>query len=126
MIADALKAATVPGVVVLIDPMLVGTELAGRIVGVSGRQWRRWASEGLVPDPLRLGRRRLWLVEELRSWTAAGCPCADRWNHVKEIPLAPSHGAKGGITDNRENRTLRTSRRQASDKPSPEVAPAGR
>ncbi len=33
---------------------------------------------------IRLGRRRLWAVDDLRAWIAAGAPAADRWMAAKK------------------------------------------
>jgi hypothetical protein len=33
----------------------------------------------LGPMGLRLGRRRLWRLEELRAWVQAGCPRRELW-----------------------------------------------
>ncbi len=83
MIADATRPATAPKVVVILDAVLVGDNAAGRICGISGRTWRRMASAGETPAPVRLGRLRRWSVEELRAWAASGCPSRARWQAMK-------------------------------------------
>ena len=89
MIADALKPATIPTVVVILDAVLVGDNAAGRICGVSGRTWRRMASAGETPAPVRLGGKlRRWRVDELKRWAEARCPSRERWESL-EVSHAP-------------------------------------
>ncbi len=75
---DVRPAPPRPPLVIAAPPLLVGTEAAARICGLSGRTWRRLASAGAVPRSLRLGSRKLWRVEDLAEWVSAGCPSADR------------------------------------------------
>lgn len=35
---------------------------------------RRWASNGTMPTPLKVGGRTLWDAEEIREWIRQGCP----------------------------------------------------
>jgi predicted DNA-binding transcriptional regulator AlpA len=48
-------------------------ELA-EVLGVSSRALSAWQDAGRIPQPLRLGRRRVWLRETIREWLAAGAP----------------------------------------------------
>lgn len=65
--------------------LLVAGPIAARMCGVSPRTWRRLNARGLIPNALHLGgKRRVWAVEELRAWTAAGAPCRERWEARKE------------------------------------------
>ena len=56
------------------EPAAVDAAHAGRMVGLSRSAWLRLHARGLVPEPLRLGRRVLWSVEGVRRWVAEGCP----------------------------------------------------
>jgi hypothetical protein len=38
---------------------------------------RRWAREGVMPKPLKVGGRTLWDVERIRQWIREGCPPCD-------------------------------------------------
>lgn len=69
----------VSGVVLQATPLLVPAPAAALLCGVSERTWRKFDRCGRVPSPLRWGKRRLWCVEELRRWAAAGCPPRERW-----------------------------------------------
>lgn len=68
-----------PGIVVVAEPLLVGSALAGRLVGLIARAWQRLASSGAVPDPVRLGSRRLWRMSAYR-----GAPAVT--NHTESVP----------------------------------------
>lgn len=57
---------------------------AARLCGVSRSTWYSLRKAGRVPKPVRLGRRVLWRVEELREWVAAGCPPLSRWETLKK------------------------------------------
>ena len=66
------------------EPILVGAVDAAALLGVSVHHWRRLRDLSLVPAPIRLGRRQLWRVDELRSWAAAGCPSREQWEETKQ------------------------------------------
>jgi predicted DNA-binding transcriptional regulator AlpA len=55
-------------------PKVIGVIEAATTLGISCRSWRRLVDAGLAPQPVRLGRRVLWRVDELDAWLAAGCP----------------------------------------------------
>jgi len=44
------------------------------------KDWRA----GRTPAPIRLGRSVRWDESELDAWIAAGCPCRERWETMKE------------------------------------------
>jgi len=66
------------------EPLLVDGEAAARLLGISVRHLLSLDSGGRIPQPVRLGRRRLWVVEELRAWARAGCPARDQWRVIQE------------------------------------------
>lgn len=61
------------------EPLAVAAPLAAELVGISERMWRSLDSRAQVPPPIRLGSRRLWGLDELRRWIAAGAPPRERW-----------------------------------------------
>jgi predicted DNA-binding transcriptional regulator AlpA len=65
-------------------PILIDAKRAAALCGVSARHWATLDSEGLIPSPVRLGRRVLWRAEELRDWARAGCPPRLRWQESAE------------------------------------------
>ena len=40
-------------------------------------------SAGRILQGARVGRRRLWLRDEVRDWISAGCPSAVRWREIR-------------------------------------------
>ena len=79
--ADAPASRSTP--VIAIEPLAVGADAAGALVGASGRAWRRWNAAGLVPTPVRIGGSVRWDVSELRLWITARCPSRVRWTEAK-------------------------------------------
>jgi hypothetical protein len=59
---------------IAVEPVLVGAPDAARMCGLSERYWRKLDRTGRTPAAVCVGRRRLWAVENLRAWSAAGCP----------------------------------------------------
>jgi hypothetical protein len=76
----SMPAATIPAV----EPLAVRGDEAARLCGVSPRLWRALDSSGRVPRGRRLGRAKIWSVDELRAWLRAGCPARDRWESMQE------------------------------------------
>jgi len=67
-----------------IEPLLVDASAAARLCGISRTCWYTLISQGRVPPSIRLGRRRLWLVENLRAWLRAGAPPRERWGAIQD------------------------------------------
>ncbi|HMO84346.1 MAG TPA: helix-turn-helix domain-containing protein [Lacipirellulaceae bacterium] len=72
-----------PGVGTL-DVLAVDAAEAARLCGVSRTSWYGLQAAGRLPRPVRLGRRVVWRVEELKAWLAAGCPPLAKWQHMRE------------------------------------------
>ena len=68
----------------VIQTLSVEAGEAARLCGVGRSTWYSLRKAGRVPKPVRLGRRVLWRVEELREWMAAGCPPLSRWDTLKK------------------------------------------
>lgn len=66
-------------------PAVAGAQIAvpaptaANLCGVSARHWRRMNAAGLVPRAVHLGRRCVWVVDELKDWLAAGAPPREQW-----------------------------------------------
>ncbi|MFO0875485.1 MAG: hypothetical protein U0575_16170 [Phycisphaerales bacterium] len=54
---------------------------------MSLRHWRALDASGRVPRAIRLGRRALWSLDDLRAWVAAGSPPRDRWEALRTRSL---------------------------------------
>lgn len=49
-------------------PILIDAKEAARLCGVSRSLWYKLQSAGRLPKPKRLGRRVLWVVDDIRAW----------------------------------------------------------
>lgn len=67
------------------DRLLVSGVDAARLVGLSGRTWRRLDLTGQIPKPIRIGGSRRWSVADLTAWIAAGCPGRSRWEQRMQV-----------------------------------------
>jgi predicted DNA-binding transcriptional regulator AlpA len=66
-------------------PLLVDALTASKLCGVSRAGWWALHSSGRCPLPVRLGRRTLWVAEELADWCKAGAPARDKWQNIKKV-----------------------------------------
>jgi len=64
--------------------LMVDAAGAAAVSGLSERTWWRLDRSSRLPRAIAVGRRRLWRVEELRGWVAAGCPARDQWDAIRE------------------------------------------
>lgn len=61
------------------DPLLIDARGLAAMLSISVRHIRAMRARGGIPEPLAVGRRRLWRVAEVAAWVAVGMPSADRW-----------------------------------------------
>lgn len=66
-----------------IHPLLVDAAAAAEACDLCERTWRSLDAQGLVPEPLKIGRRRLWSVEDLRAWVRFGAPNRERFEQYR-------------------------------------------
>ena len=52
---------------------------AAALLGVARSTFLSQHSANKTPKPVRIGRRTLWIANELRAWLDAGCPNRERW-----------------------------------------------
>jgi|GEM_PF-706999 len=74
-----IKAVRVVSVVSELPPIMVTKEQAAALCGIGTTLWDELTTSGRNPTPRRLGRRLLWLREELEEWCRAGCPSREKW-----------------------------------------------
>ena len=67
------------------SPLAVRAAEAARLIGVKSRHFRALDSSARLPRGLRLGRAKIWRVDELRAWLAAGCPSRDEWERQRQV-----------------------------------------
>ena len=73
-----------PGAQLAASPILVDAAAAAALLGISKGHFHNLRSTGSIPLPIRLGGSVRWPVEELRSWSRAGCPPRERWAVLRE------------------------------------------
>lgn len=69
-----------------VEAVMVGAKEAAALCGVGSTLWTQMVADGRAPLPVKLGRRSLWPVEELRAWARAGCPPRRRWTWPPDNP----------------------------------------
>ena len=58
-----------------IQPLLISANEASRLLGISRASLYACLSSGRIgPTGVRIGGRRLFILEELHHWVALGCP----------------------------------------------------
>ena len=65
-------------------PLLLALDEAASLCHVCFDEWWEANEKGLVPRPVRFCGRDYWVAEELREWTAAGCPPRARWERMRK------------------------------------------
>ena len=59
--------------------LLLNTNDAALLCGVTVKRWRTWNSLGKIPTPLRIGKCFFWKRDELQRWIEADCPIRKHW-----------------------------------------------
>ncbi len=79
-----------PAVIVTTPPLLADRMLSARLLGISVKTFDRLrVTRRIGPQPIRLGSKVPWRVDELRRWIKARCPNADRWRQIEPEGDAP-------------------------------------
>ena len=65
------------------EKLLLSAVELSKVLGISRTTVWSLHSSGLIPLPVRLGRRTLWRVEEIHRWVDAGCPSREKWETMK-------------------------------------------
>lgn len=63
--------------------LLLTADEAAALCHTVPRTWRTWHSTGKIPQPIRIGRKTFWRLEELKDWIAASCPDREMWNILR-------------------------------------------
>ena len=62
--------------------LMVSRVQASELLQLSTRTIDNLKREGLMPQPIRIGRAVTWNRAELVAWVEAGCPDCKTWNYV--------------------------------------------
>ena len=57
----------------MIAPLLISASEAARLIGVSRSKWYQLYNEGRTPLPVKIDRRSLWRVSDIKTWVENGC-----------------------------------------------------
>lgn len=69
------------------EPLLIDSEAAARLLGISERALWTWTKRKAIPSR-KLGRCVRYVPDELRAWIGAGCPTTP--NAATRLRLAGS------------------------------------
>lgn len=59
------------------DEALVGTAIAAALYGCHPITLWRWANDGLIPQPVKIGKNKRWLMGDLRKRTVEAYEAAN-------------------------------------------------
>ena len=65
------------------SPLLIDAKLLAKLLSVGLRTVRAMDASGKLPQPLRIGGRVVWRLEEIRAWIDAGALLRAEWNARK-------------------------------------------
>lgn len=57
-----------------VEKMMVGVTSLAAAMDVDTTTIRRWAKNGIIPKPIKVGGRSLWDAHGIRQWISDGCP----------------------------------------------------
>lgn len=66
------------------EPLLVGVKDVCSLLGLSRSALYDGLACGRIPSGVKIGRRTLWSLEEMREWVRVGCPSVALWAEYKE------------------------------------------
>lgn len=64
-------------------PLVVDAKRLAELLAVGLRTVRTWDAAGKLPEPLRIGGRVVWRLDELRAWLDAGAPDRKTWAAIR-------------------------------------------
>jgi len=65
-------------ITIITQPLLVDAVGAAKLLSISPEYLWQLDRDGKIPLPIKLGRRKLWSVEELKQWVDDGCLRRDK------------------------------------------------
>jgi len=65
------------------SPLVVDARRLAAMLCSGIRTVRTWDAAGKLPQPIRIGGRVVWRVEEIRAWLAAGAPDRETWTAIR-------------------------------------------
>lgn len=65
-------------------PLAVDARRLAPLLCAGVRTVRTWDAAGKLPEPLRIGGRVVWILEEIRAWLNAGAPDRKTWAAIRD------------------------------------------
>ena len=65
------------------QPLLLSAKDAAVLLGISKRFFDELDAKGKVPKAVRLGRRKLWVRDDLERWIQVGCVSRDQFAKLR-------------------------------------------
>ena len=65
-----------------IEKLLLNSEQTAEVLCFPLSTLRQHDSRGLIPKPIRVGKRLFWEFNELKRWIKAGAPPRTKWNSM--------------------------------------------
>ena len=65
-----------------LENLLIGTNEAASLCGLSRAAWYKARASGKIPRPVKIGGAVRWRRQELEDWIAAGCPARSVWDSM--------------------------------------------
>jgi prophage regulatory protein len=66
-------------------PLVADARRLARLLDVGLRTIRAWDASGKLPEPVRIGGRVVWRLDELRAWLDAGAPDREAWAALRAV-----------------------------------------
>lgn len=64
-------------------PLVADAKRLAGLLAVGLRTVRTWDAAGKLPEPLRIGGRVVWRLDEVRAWLDAGAPDRKTWAAIR-------------------------------------------
>ncbi|MBX3401557.1 MAG: helix-turn-helix domain-containing protein, partial [Gemmataceae bacterium] len=64
-------------------PLVADARRLAVLLDVGLRTVRTWDAAGKLPEPVRIGGRVVWRLDELRAWLDAGAPDRKTWAAIR-------------------------------------------
>jgi excisionase family DNA binding protein len=76
-----------------LEKLQVGPREAASILGISQATFFRWLAGGVLgPTGVKRGAKRLFAIDELRAWVAAGMPQRAEWQARRASEMGRANG----------------------------------
>ncbi|MEK6676612.1 MAG: hypothetical protein AABZ47_13290 [Planctomycetota bacterium] len=75
-----------------LEPLAVDAKALAALIGISVRTVRTHDAGGKLPRGIKIGGRKVWIVDEIKRWLVAGAPDRVAWE-ARKAALESKGGA---------------------------------